>query len=65
MLAAKCAECDGREPYEPSEWFNHISFLYGLQRAGYPFGANELAIEEWLDIGHYRDHIEAMQWQMK
>ncbi len=61
LLTAKCAECDGREPYEPSEWFAHIWYLYRLQRAGYPFGANELSVEEWMDIGILRDEMGRME----
>ncbi|CAK0766124.1 hypothetical protein CCP3SC15_330020 [Gammaproteobacteria bacterium] len=26
-------------------------FLYQLRMAGYPFGKDELSLEEWLDLG--------------
>lgn len=54
-----CSQCEHREPYEPSEWFQHIWFLYGLHRGGYPFQANDLSIEEWVDIGIIRNAMEA------
>ncbi len=60
MLAFMCSQCEGREKYQPSEWFNHIMFLYGLQRGGYPFRANDLTIDEWLDLGTVRDHFHLL-----
>ncbi len=64
-LALMCSQCEHREPYEPSEWFNHIWFLYSLQQGGYPFDANDLTIEEWIDIGILRSEIEAMKMGIK
>ena len=61
LLAAKCAKCDGSVPYEPSEWFGHIWYIYRLQRAGYPFGANDLSVEEWMDMGVLADEMERME----
>jgi len=58
LLAIKCAECDGAKPYEPSEWFTHIWFLWRLKKAGYPFAANDLSLQEWLDIGILEDEME-------
>lgn len=46
---------------EPSLWFQHIFFLYALQRGGYPFKADDLTIEEWLDIGLLKEELEAMK----
>jgi hypothetical protein len=56
-----CSACDKRETYEPSEWFNHIWFLMRLQLGGYPFKANDLSIEEWIDIGVLKEEIEGMK----
>ncbi len=55
-----CSQCEHREPYEPSEWFQHIWFLYRLQVSGYPFKANDLTVEEWMDIGMIKDEMEAI-----
>lgn len=56
-----CAQCEHREPYVPTQWFQHIWHLYMLQRGGYPFEANELSIDEWIDLGILRDEIENMR----
>ncbi|MBT9169521.1 MAG: hypothetical protein DDT19_02881 [Syntrophomonadaceae bacterium] len=60
-----CSTCEAREPYEPSRWFQHIWFLFSLQRAGYPFEKNDLSIDEWIDIGVLDAEIEAIKWQTK
>lgn len=60
MLEALCKTCEAREKYEPSEWFNHIWFLYALKRGGYPFKANDLTIDEWMDVGILSDEIESL-----
>ncbi len=56
-----CATCPGSKPYEPSLWFNHIWFLYSLKEAGYPFGRNDLSIEEWMGIGEIKQEMEKMK----
>jgi hypothetical protein len=56
-----CSTCEAREPYEPSDWFNHIWLLYELQRGGYPFEKNDLTINEWIDIGVLRTEMEIMK----
>ena len=54
-LAAVCAGCPKKEKaYTPSAWFYHIQFLFSLQRGGYPFGANDLTLDKWIDIGAMR-----------
>jgi len=60
MLNALCETCELKDPYEPSEWFNHIWFLYELQRGGYPFEKDDLTIEEWRDIGIMRHGMETI-----
>ena len=50
-LEAVCEQCDAFEPYEPTEWFQHIWFLYQLQCGGYPFAQDDLTCEEWMDLG--------------
>lgn len=55
-----CSDCEAREPYEPSAWFHHIRFIYRLQQGGYPFEANDLTLEEWIDVGTLREAIEKL-----
>lgn len=56
-----CAQCDGREPYEPTDYFNKIWRLYKLQQGGYPFDKNDLTPEEWEDLGTLREEISLPQ----
>jgi hypothetical protein len=39
-------------------WFNHVWFLYSLQRGGYPFAKNDLSVDEWTAIGELREALE-------
>lgn len=57
-LEAVCAACEHRHKHDPSPWFLHISYLAALVRAGYPFMADDLTIDEWLDIGALREDYE-------
>jgi len=36
-----------------------MSFLYQLARAGYPFAADDLSIDEWIGLGHLKAELEA------
>lgn len=65
MLEYMCSQCEHREPYEPSDYFKHIWFLYMLQKAGYPFEKDDLSIEEWMDIAVLKDEIEALKFKMQ
>lgn len=47
-----CQVCEEYlRPEAVSPWTWHLVFLLQLQRAGYPFKANELTLEEWLLLG--------------
>lgn len=39
--------------------------LRRLIRAGYPFRANDLSIEEWEDLATANEMIEKASWQTK
>ena len=60
-LAEACRTCrknpDNREP--PHPWFEHVYWLYRLKVAGYPFGKNDLTLEEWEAMGELAEAIEA------
>lgn len=53
-----CATCPAGEEHEPSAWFSHIWFLYQLQQAGYPFGRDELTLDEWLGLAELKAALE-------
>lgn len=65
MLKAVCKTCELSKGYEPSDWFNHILFLYELQRGGYPFEKDDLTIHEWIDIGIMKEEMDNSKWAMK
>ncbi|HHT9137386.1 MAG TPA: hypothetical protein ACFYEK_09115 [Candidatus Wunengus sp. YC60] len=58
-LEFACKTCEANKEHEPSEWFNHIWFFYALQRGGYPFRANDLTVDEWMDLGLLKEELEA------
>jgi hypothetical protein len=52
FAAWACRECrEFRRPETISPWTWHLMFLYRLQRAGYPFQANDLTLETWMLLG--------------
>jgi hypothetical protein len=36
-------------------------YLLSLQQGGYPFGRNELTVEEWLSIGRLKSEAEIVK----
>jgi hypothetical protein len=47
-----CQVCEEYlRPEAVSPWTWHLVFLHQLHRAGYPFKANDLTLEEWLLLG--------------
>lgn len=61
MTDQLCSTCPHRDRYVPSPWFVHIEFLFSLFRGGYPFGKDDLTIEERQGIAMLRDRMEALQ----
>lgn len=51
-----CAEFVRPEAISPWTW--HLLFLYQLNRAGYPFRANDLTLETWLLLGMVKRAFE-------
>lgn len=41
-----------------SPWFSHIDQIYTLQRGGFPFYRDELSLEEWQDVGTYKQLLD-------
>jgi hypothetical protein len=49
FAAWACQVCEEYlRPEAISPWTRHLVFLHRLRQAGYPFGANDLTLEEWL-----------------
>ena len=62
FAAWACAVCEEYlRPEALSPWTWHLLFLYRLQRAGYPFQANDLSLETWLLLGVVQKVLEDTQ----
>lgn len=56
-----CRHCtEFRQPEAISPWTWHLLTLYRLQKAGYPFKANDLSLETWLLLGDVANIIDNM-----
>jgi hypothetical protein len=53
-----CEKCEKKKSRESSPWTMHLMYLRNLQKGGYPFKANDLSLEEWIDLGMLNDLIE-------
>ena len=58
QLAWACAECprisrDNLEPYTLK-----LLHLAALQRGGYPLDADDLTLEEWVDLGRIKEALK-------
>lgn len=60
-LEWQCSKCKKRRPGTIGQWTLHILSLRRLQQAGYPFKANDLDYEEWLDLGIVNETIDQIQ----
>ncbi|MEW6386826.1 MAG: hypothetical protein AB1491_04835 [Thermodesulfobacteriota bacterium] len=55
-----CEVCEEfLRPEAISPWTWHLLFLHHLQKAGYPFRANDLSLEIWLLLGLLQRELEA------
>ena len=60
-----CKGCEKNEPFETTDYFNKIWFFYRLRKGGYPLEANDLSVDEWIDLGILDDEVAAEQWRVK
>jgi hypothetical protein len=54
-LAWSCAHCPKKRPADLNIYTHKLLRLRRLQQAGYPFHANDLTYEEWLDLGRVNE----------
>ena len=62
LLSFRCEKCEKKKAGELSEYTVKMFRLRRLKVAGYPFGKNDLTLEEWQDLGMVEEHME---WQTK
>jgi hypothetical protein len=53
-----CENCEKKKRREIHPWTNHLLYLRRLQKAGYPFGKNDLSFEEWLHLGLINEFLD-------
>ncbi len=62
LLVYRCGECEKKKQSDLDEYTRKIFWLRRMQTAKYPFGPNDLTLEEWEDLGAVE---ETMKWQTK
>lgn len=61
MLEWQCRNCPKKRWQDLHPYTLKILKLRRLQKAGYPFGANDLTLEEWEDLGLVNEWLETPQ----
>lgn len=62
LISWTCEQCEKKKSRDLDEYTVKMFKLRQLKKAGYPFGANDLTLEEWMDLGQVE---ETMEWQTK
>lgn len=57
MLSWACSQCERKKADDLHAYTNNIFRLRQLQKAGYPFAANDLTLEEWEDLGRAEEYL--------
>ena len=57
-LSWACARCPKKRSDDLHPYTTKLIELYGLQRGGYPFAADDLTLDEWQDLGKIRQALE-------
>ncbi len=60
-----CARCEKKKVADLHEYTHKMLKIRHLKLAGYPFRANDLALEEWMDLGVLEDAFKGLKWQTK
>ena len=66
-LAWSCERCPKARPEDINPYTAHILWLITLQEGGFPFGADDMDLETWTDMGRVKQTLEAAKearrWQ--
>ena len=67
FLEILCRSKDNGKPcpkrdYEPHEYVIFLNHLYILQEALFPFEADTLTMDTWLDLGFFRQKMNARRY---
>jgi hypothetical protein len=53
-----CANCPKKKETDIGEYTRKMLRINALQQGGYPFDANDLTPDEWIDLGIVRRYFE-------
>lgn len=53
-----CDNCPKRRADDLHEYTQKLIRLRSLRMAGYPFGADDLTLEEWIDLGRLEQCLQ-------
>jgi hypothetical protein len=62
LIEWTCSQCEKKRPGELNDYTLKMFKVRQLKKAGYPFTANDLTLEEWEDLGQVE---EALRWPTK
>jgi hypothetical protein len=52
-----CRNCPRKRYADLHDYTKKLFRLHRLQKAGYPLAANDLTIDEWMDLGRIADKL--------
>jgi hypothetical protein len=56
-IAWTCKECQKEKASSLHPYTIKLMGLLELQKGGYPFAANDLTLEEWVDLGRIKETL--------
>jgi len=57
-LTWACSQCPKKKQSDLDQYTLKLLHLLSLQNGGYPFKANDLTIDEWIDLGQVREALQ-------
>lgn len=58
-MAWSCSHCPKKRSSDINPYTEKLLRLVALQRGGYPIAADDLTIEEWIDLGMVKEALNS------
>jgi len=58
LIEWNCKNCPKKRAEDLSDWTRHLLRLRRLQLGGYPFAANDLDLDVWMDLGKVNECLQ-------